>query len=131
MDDLRINVTYEYQLSKSVSGHQVLKAVSDGVLKKMLNGKIMFHVKRVLKRLYYYKWRTWIAKFSTEKFLRVVSCTNPSFWGAQIQNYHAQKCLCSNTLKRTNWKFIFPKRVINWHVLQIAKTHFRNTIWFM
>ena len=55
MDDLTINVTYEYQLSKSVSGHQVLKAVSDGVLKKMLNGKIMFHVKRVLKRLYYYK----------------------------------------------------------------------------
>ena len=35
---------------------------------------------------------------------------------------------CSNTLKKMNWKFIFPWGEINWHVLQIAKAHF--TIWF-
>ena len=32
-----------------------------------------------------------------------------------------------------NWKFIFPWRKINWHVLQIAKAkaHFRYTVFFM
>ena len=35
---------------------------------------------------------------------------------------------CSNTLKKMNWKFIFPWGEKNWHVLQIAKPHF--TIWF-
>ena len=34
-------------------------------------------------------------------------------------------------LQWTNWKFIFPWRKVatNWHVLQIAKAHFRYTIW--
>ena len=31
----------------------------------------------------------------------------------------------------TNWKFIFPWRVINWYVFQIAKAYFRYTMWFM
>ena len=33
--------------------------------------------------------------------------------------------------KRTNQKFIFPWRKINWHVLQIPKAHFSYLIWLM
>ena len=32
---------------------------------------------------------------------------------------------------RTNWKFIFPWRKINCHVLQILNIRLRCTIWFM
>ena len=50
-------------------------------------------------------------------------------WG--VQNIvHENDCL-----KGKNWKFIFPWRKLNWHVLRIAKkAHFRYTIffsWFM
>ena len=37
--------------------------------------------------------------------------------------------MCSN--KGTNWKFIFPWRKINWHVLEIPKAHFTYLIWIM
>ena len=33
--------------------------------------------------------------------------------------------------KVRNWKFRFRWRKIYWHILRIAKAHFRYTIWFM
>ena len=45
--------------------------------------------------------------------------------------YRTQERMWNNALKRTNWKFIFLWRVINWDVLQAAKAHFRYTIWCM
>ena len=47
------------------------------------------------------------------------------FWGAWI--------LCNVVIlsERANWKFLFIWSKINCHVLQIAKAHFRCTIWFM
>ena len=50
--------------------------------------------------------------------------------------YRAQKRLSSNTLKKNELKvyislMINKSRVINWHVLHIAKTQFTYTIWFM
>ena len=38
--------------------HQVLLAVGDEVSKKMFNGDIIFHLKRIMKRLFYYKLKT-------------------------------------------------------------------------
>ena len=38
---------------------------------------------------------------------------------------------CEIIKKGTNWKFIFPWKVINWHGLEIGKAHFRYTTWFM
>ena len=56
---LRRNITYECLLSQSVvSLPSILNAVSDGVFKKMFNGETIFHLKRILKRLYC-KWKTW------------------------------------------------------------------------
>ena len=53
-----------------------------------------------------------------------------------IKHKHPLELLCTKyclavLLKWTNWKFIFPWRKLatNWHVLQIAKVHFRYTIW--
>ena len=49
----------------------------------------------------------------------------------RIRLRDVRKGLCSNTVKTSNWKFIFPWGVINRHVLQIAKAYFMYTIWFM
>ena len=83
--------------------------------KKNFNGEIIFHLKRILKRLCYYKWkRTTRYKFMCDSGLQ-------KFRG---HFYHAPNILYYVPileLKKANRKFIFPRRVINWHVLQKAK----------
>ena len=49
----------------------------------------------------------------------------------KCMNYCAPEQLRCSTLKRNELKLIFPWRKINCHVLQIAKTCFRYTIWCM
>ena len=49
--------------------------------------------------------------------------------GAPLNIVIWHEVLFSN--KGTNWKFIFPWRKINWHVLQIPKAHFSYLIWLM
>ena len=52
------NTTYECfcWFSQSLF-YKVLNVVSEGVFKKMFYGEVIFHLKRMLKRLSYYKWR--------------------------------------------------------------------------
>ena len=80
----------------------------------------------------YYKWEAWY------------NLSNSGLKTFCARLYHVPNILLRGTkyrakendgvamlYKGTNWKFIFLWRVINWHVLQIAKAHFRCSIWFM
>ena len=96
----------------------------------MFNGEIMFHLKRILyKRLLYYKWKArykLLLNSGLKEFCaRFYKAQNILFRGTK---YLGRKQLCNNALK-TNWKFIYPWSVVNWHVFQIAKSHFSYTIW--
>ena len=101
-------------------------------LKKMFNGEIIFHLKWIQKRLCYYKWKAWYKLLSSSGLKKFYACfyypPNSFLRGTK---YRATKPLCSNNLKRNDWKFMFPWRKINWHVFQIAKARFRYTICFM
>ena len=71
-----------------------------------------------------------IVKFRTKK--NCVFLSSPTvilLRGAPLNIAIGHEALCSN--KGTNWKFIFPWRKINWHVLQIPKAHFSYLIWLM
>ena len=119
------NITHECLLSQSASVLSSFKCSPMMVcLKKMFNGEIICYLKR--------DWKDCvitsegliqiIAKFRTEKKLcTFLSSTIPVILlrGGQY------------SWKGTNWKFIFPWRKTNWHVLQIAKVHFSYTIWIM
>ena len=52
------DITYEFLQSQSVNVLSSFKCC-DVLLKKMFNGEIIFHLKKILKlkRLYYYKWK--------------------------------------------------------------------------
>ena len=108
--------------------HQSSFKWSDGVSRKMFNGEIIFHLKRYWKVCFITSER--LDKNYCKTFL-FASCPKPSLWRKQIQNYSGGKQLCGNYFKERNRKFMFPWTVINWHVLQIAKTHFRHTICLM
>ena len=103
-------------------------------LKKMLNGEIICHLKRRLKRLCYYKWKAWYTLSSSglKNIYIFLSSTSQPFErvGAPPLNIVIEhQVLCSN--KRTNWKFIFPWKKANWYVLQIAKALFSYSICLM
>ena len=111
--------------------YQVLNAVISVMvcLKKMFNGEIIFHLKRRLKRLCYYKWRldTIIVKFRTEKYVCTFSSsTRHSFEGHKILG--TKYCVAASEKGIKNWKFIFPWRKINWQVLQIVKAQLRDLV---
>ena len=54
-----------------------------------------------------------------------------SFWRAW-DIIHKNAPMCSTMLwKGKNWKFIFPWKVINSHILEMAEAHFWSTIWFV
>ena len=48
-----------------------------------------------------------------------------------LRGTHTKYCVVVLTLEMNNWKFMFPWRKVNWHVLQRAKVHFRYMIWFV
>ena len=50
------DITYEFLQSQSVNALSSFKCC-DVLLKKIFNGEIIFHLKKILKRLYYYKWK--------------------------------------------------------------------------
>ena len=110
--------------------YQILNAVSDAVFKKNVwwRNNILFKKETEKIALLQVKGSIQIiVKFSTKKrFYHPPDI----LWGARNIRH---QILCSNTLKKgmNNWKFIFPWRKINWHVLQIAKAHFSYAIWFM
>ena len=89
------------------------------------------HLKRILKRLCYLKWKAWyIVKFRTKKTAYFYH-PPPVILSGSTKYCHWIGCqvFCSN--KGMNGKFIFPWRKINWHVFQIAKGHFSYSIWLM
>ena len=102
-------------------------------LKKIFNGEIIRHLKRRLKRLCYYKWKAWHTLLSSSGLKQscVILSSLPVILltGAPLNIVIEHEVLCSN--KGTNWKFIFPWRKINWHVLQIPKAYFSYLIWLM
>ena len=110
--------------------HQILNAVS-GVFKENDNGEIMFHLKRILRRLSQAKGLMQvIVKFRAEIILcTFLSSTKIPF--CRVRNIVHQNDWIVLLLKGTNWKFIFSWRKINWYVLQITKARLRNTIWFI
>ena len=76
-----------------------------------------------------------IAKFRTEKkYLCMFLSSTPNtsiFLNVVIMH----KILCTKyctavTLTRNEWTVYISLKDANWHVLQIAKTQFRYTIWF-
>ena len=101
-------------------------------LKKMFNKEKIFHLKRILKRLCYYKWKVWYKLLSRSRQKIFFTRFNypPNVLLRDIK-YRGQKRLCSNTLKRNELKFILPWTKINWHVSQIGKARFRYTIWLI
>ena len=108
-----------YQVLNAVMSVSVMVMVC---LKKMFNGEIIFHLKRRLKRLCYYKWRldTIIVKFRNINFFE-----HP-FEGPKILG--TKYCVAVSEKGIKNWKFIFLWRKINWQVLQIAKAQLRDLV---
>ena len=97
----------------------------------------MFHLKRRLKRLSYYKWKA-SYKLLSNSVLKKFICT---FLSSTRHPFEGHKILgtkyCVAILKKkkkekekgmNNWKFIFPWRKINWHVLQIAKAQLPDLV---
>ena len=102
------------------------------IYKKMFSGEMIFHLKRIRKRLCYYKWKAWfklLTNSGLEIFLHFSRKHQTFFWGAQ--NIVHKNNFVAILLKGKIWKFIFSRRVVNWHIQQIVKAHFRCTIWFM
>ena len=98
-------------------------------LNKMFNGETIFHFRRRLKRLCFYKWKAWYKLLSSaglkKNICTFLSSTRHAFEGHKILSTR----YCVAILKKrkmNNWKFIFPWRKINWHVLQIAKAQLRD-----
>ena len=61
-------------------------------------------------------------KFRAENlFCTFVSCTKHPVEVCKIINVHEDNFLAKILWKGTNWRFILPWRVINWHVLQIIQ----------
>ena len=114
---------HSWMFSESVSQslfHQVWNAVSSYgqtvCLKKMFNGEIL-HVNRRLKKLLLQVKRLIqnIVKFRTEKKLcTVLSSTKHLF---ECQKYCTPNIVQQCSWKEGIWKFIFPWRKVNWHVL--------------
>ena len=122
----------EWISSQSVF-YQVLNAVQWWCLKKIFNGEIICNLKRRLKRLCYYKWKTWYTLLSSSQLKKnCVFLSSPPvilLRGAPLNIVIGHEVLCSN--KGTDWKFIFLWRKINWYVLQIPKANFSYLIWLM
>ena len=122
----------EWISSQSVF-YQVLNSVQWWCLKKIFNGEIIFNLKRRLKRLRYYKWKAWYSLLSSLGLKKIcMFLSSPPvilLRGVPVNIVTGHEVLFSN--KGTNWKFIFPWRKINWHVLQIPKAHFSYLIWLM
>ena len=101
-------------------------------LKKMFNVEIICHLKRRLKRLYYYKWKagyTLLSSSGLKKLhISIISTSHP-FERGTTKYCHGHEVLCSN--KGTNWKVIFPWKKINWHDLQIPNADFNYLIWLL
>ena len=69
------NITHECLLSQSVIALSSSKCSQWWcVLKKIFNGEIIFHLKRRLKRLCYYKWKAWY-KLLPSSGLKKNKCT--------------------------------------------------------
>ena len=83
--------------------YQVLNAAVMVCLKKMFNGEIIFHLKRRLKRLPYFKWKAWYKLLSSSGLKNYIS-TFPSstihpFEGHEILG--TKHCIAV-TLKKRN-----------------------------
>ena len=106
-------------VAESVLFLHVINAVSDSVFQKVfiwLRYNISF--KKVLKRLYYYKWKTWQKLFPNLglKFLCVLlyhELKNP-FQDHKFKIIVSENDWVAILQIGTNWKFIVPQRVINW-----------------
>ena len=102
--------------------HQILNAVS-GVFKENDNGEIMFHLKRILKRLSQAKGLMQvIVKFRAEIILcTFLSSTKIPF--CRVRNIVHQNDWIVLLLKETNWKFIFSwrKRFGSWFLKKVSR----------
>ena len=75
-----IYMVAEWISSQSVF-YQVLNAVQWWCLKKIFNGEIICNLKRRLKRLCYYKWKTWYTLLSSSHIktfcISIISTSHP------------------------------------------------------
>ena len=82
--------------------------------------------------MHYYKWNTWYKWFSNlglKNFCAICIMHQTSFWG--VRNIvHESDCVLQYFRKGIESWYIFPWRIINWHVSQMAKTSFWYTVWF-
>ena len=88
--------------------------------------------------MFYYKWKTWYKLLPSSGLKKnIYACfyhphqTQTSSW----MWWGMHKILCIKyctavTLKRNELAVYISLKEANWHVLQIAKTQFRYTIWF-
>ena len=102
-------------------------------LKKMFDGEIIFHLKRKLNRLCYYKWKAWYKLLSTSGLKKdictLLSSTRHPFEGHKILSTKCCVAILKKTRKMNNWKFIFPGRKINWYVSQIRDFQLRDLVY--
>ena len=92
-------------------------------LKKVFNGEITFYLKRLLKRLCYYKWNAWFKLLSASGLKKYYA---PFYHHApkvllKGMKYRARNWSRSNTYSKKEQKFIFPWR----------KIRFRYTVLFV
>ena len=95
-------------------------------LKEMFNGEIISYFKKKIEKIVLLQVKDliqMIVRFMTEKiYLHIsLSSTKHPFEGHDIL---CTKYCVAILWKGKNWKFMVPRRKINWHILQIAKSHF-------
>ena len=102
-------------------------------LKKMINGEIICHLKRILKRLCYYKWKAWytLSKSGLKKLHISIIHHQSSFRAVAPNIAIGLGTKYFVAIKEPIESLYFPWRKINWHVFQIAKAHFSYSIWLM
>ena len=107
--------------------YQVLNAVSDAC------GKIIFHFKKEAEKIVtaserldtnYCQVQDW-----KDIFARFSIIHKTSFCFEKYDILCTKYCVAILSEGKI-WKFMVPWRKISWHILQIAKVHFRDSIWF-
>ena len=92
----------------------------------MFDEEITFHLKRLLRMSVITSETvdTYYCQVQGERnFVHVSIMHQACFWHLRGTKYCTWNDCVAILWKGVTWKFIFPRRKINWHVLQIAQVH--------